>query len=123
MFGGSLGAISTAADWSDAVLISDEETGEPLDLTGCAITFTVRPVATDCYRDGAYYDGPSSASAVLVGGTSTGEIAIPALGTIEWDFPAPLAMQAGEHRVGIIITRDGDTLQLFLGTVSVEHGF
>lgn len=122
MFAGSLGTISTAADWRDAISLADQETGDPLDLTGCSITFNVRESET--YPDDYGWRGPpNSTNAVLSGSTSGGQITITDLGVFQWAFPAPLNLCPGEHDVGIVISRSGETIQLFLGTIIVERGF
>lgn len=111
MFGGTLGTISNAADWSDAVLLIGEDDSEPVDLTGASVTFTVKPKSSD--------------STVLTGSTEAGDITFPDTGYIAWAFaPSSLTtLCAGTYRAGILIERDGETVQLFLGTVTIEEGF
>jgi hypothetical protein len=110
MIGGSLGKISTKGDWSDAKYIFDEETNDPLDMTGCEVEFNVTPL--------------NSETAVLTGSTSAGEITLPDTGYIAWAFPATSlsSLCSGTYDVGIVVSRDDETLQLFLGTVTIERG-
>lgn len=110
MFGGSLGKISTKGDWRDAFLLIDEETNEALDLTDCDVTFNVTPKTCE--------------SAILSGSTTGGEIILPDTGYIEWTFAASRLsnIAAGTYDVGVVITRDDETLQLFLGTITIERG-
>lgn len=110
MFGGSLGTISNQADWQDNVYAYDEDTNDPVDLTGATITLKVA-------------SHPSNV--LLTVSTTSGEITLPATGYFRWSIPASsmTTFCAGTYRVSILITRDGETLQFFLGTVTIEEGF
>lgn len=110
MFGGSLGTISNQADWSDTVYVFDENTSDPIDLTGDTITMKV---------------ARAPSSIVLTASTSAGEITLPDTGYFSWSIPASRMTQlcAGTYRVSIILNRTGETLQFFLGTVTVEGSF
>lgn len=110
MFGGNLGVVSNAADWSDAVYLVDAN-DDAVDLTGASITLKIRYLNND--------------SEALSGSTDAGEITLPATGYIAWAFPASslTSVCAGTYRAGMLIVRDGETTQLFLGTVTFERGF
>ncbi len=110
MFGGSLGAISTAADWNDAQAILDSETGEPIDLTGASVTMTVKD---------------SRGCQILCGSTEGGEIAFPDIGVFNWVFPSDRLSRlcAGTYGVGILIEQEGQREQLFLGNITIQRGF
>jgi len=110
MFGGSLGTISNQADWEENVYVFDEDTDAAISLTGATITLKVARAPDDVQ---------------LTVSTTSGEVTIPATGYFRWSIPATsmTAFCSGTYRVSIIITRDGETLQFFLGTVTIEGGF
>ncbi len=88
---------------------------EPIDLTGASVTLKLRNT----------HPRSDSSSDVLSGSTAGGEITFPTIGYINWQFDADRfsSLCAGTYRAGIIIERDGETVQLFLGTVTIEEGF
>lgn len=117
MFGGTLGTISNAADWDKSFRLRSKTDGTLFDMTGATVTFKVRP--------GREQDWSGSGADVLTGSTTTGEVTLPSLGVINWRFPASTmaGIDPGTYRAGVIITRDGETVQLFLGTVAIKGGF
>lgn len=110
MYGGTLGVISAKAGWTETLDIRDEETGEPIDLTGCTVTVTIE-------------DGLCNGTSV-VGGTTTGQVTLPSLGLIEIVLPPSsfTNLDPGPCRVGITVSRDGETTQLLMATLVVEEG-
>jgi hypothetical protein len=110
MFGGSLGTISNQADWLDSHYVYDEDTNDPIDLTGATITLKVA-------------SHPSNV--LLTVSTTSGEITIPTTGYFTWSIPATsmTTFCAGTYRAQINIERDGEKLAFFLGTITIEEGF
>lgn len=111
MYGGSLGQISNRATWLNGFEIIDAQTDDLMDLTGATITMKVARLPCR--------------STVLTGSTTTGELVIPALGLVDFRFEAAqmAALCAGTYDASVLIERNGDTDQLFLGTVAVLEAF
>jgi hypothetical protein len=110
MFEGSVGATYNQGDWKDVGYVYDEDTDDAIDLTGATITMKVARAPDDV---------------LLTVSTTSGEITIPDTGYFLWSIPATsmTAFCAGTYRVQIIITRDGETLAFFSGTVTIKGGF
>src|SRR5262245_29567030 len=100
MYSGSLAPTSNREDWQEAITLTDEDSGDLIDISGCTITMTVRDLKNKCV--------------VLTGSTTNGEITLPEDGTFLWDFPAEAmgALCQAEYEVGVRITQDDRTAQL-----------
>lgn len=109
----NFGQASNRADWApEAVQLIDDETGEPIDLAGAAITIMVRDEngsqrlrgTLDDYVDLIEQDGAST--------------------IVQWTFPASAmhGLCTGTYRVGMIAERDGETEQVILGSLPVVEG-
>jgi hypothetical protein len=111
MYGGSLGQISNRATWTNGFEIIDAQTDDLMDLTGATITMKVARLPCR--------------TTVLTGSTTTGELAIPGLGLVDFRFEASqmTGFCVGTYDASILIDRAGDTDQLFLGTVAVQESF
>ena len=110
MFIGALDPVSNRADWTVTRQIIDDDTDEPVDVSGAAIVFEVRD------RRGC--------ATLLSATTGNGKITIDDVGTFTVAFPASDMRQlcAGIYDVGCTITRNGLTDQFILGTVTVLDG-
>jgi len=124
---GSVSAPSNRADWIETVLVSDDDTGDPIDLSTTTINLTV----TNARRNPNSYFGPGYGSPYewgplrMTGSTTTGEIVVVDLGTFQWTFPAirMANLLQGEYQIGIRLeTADGQIAQLIIGTLTVMEG-
>jgi hypothetical protein len=108
MYTGSLPTISNRADWKFEIGLTDSDTGETIDFTGCTIEIDVR----DDNR------------CIVLHGTTSDKISIPQIGVAQISFtPADVRnLCAGSYSAGITITGNGETMQLFAGSVSVVDG-
>lgn len=111
MFGAVLQPQSNRATFILEVEISDEETGDPIDLTGCTIEVQVRYQA-------------QNGSTVLSGDTEGGEVTILDTGVFQIEFSATqmASICPDTYDVGAIISRDGETAQILIGTIPVLEG-
>lgn len=110
MYSGALLPVSNQEDWTYRDETTDEDTGEPVDLTGAVIVFEVRDSSTNC--------------TVLSATTSNGKISIVDVGVFEVNFARSEMQQlsAGAYDVGCVITINGKTAQLLVATVPVLDG-
>ena len=131
MYFGSLDTVSNRADWQEAVVLTDEETGDLIDISLCRITLTVRtlrqrPNPNSVTPLGGYsgfgYDPPGCV--VLTGSTDTGEVTLPDVGTFMWTFTAlqMASLYGGAYEIGVRISQDTRTVQLIVGQVNVIDG-
>lgn len=105
---------SNKAMWApEAISIVDNDSGEPIDLTGATLTIEVED---------------ENGTARLSGSTSSGVVDLIAEEEgghrFQWTFGATAmtALAPGTYRVGLIAERDGETVQLILGTLPVVDG-
>ena len=130
MYVGNVSVASNRADWQEAVVLTDEETGDLIDISLCRITMSVVKMNRQPNRyDGSYYYDTSPAynynnGLMLTGSTDTGEITLVDVGTFQWLFPADRmnGLYQGEYQIGIRISQDTRTMQLIVGTVNVVEG-
>jgi hypothetical protein len=119
MFIANFQAITTASDWNDAVQITDSETGEPVDLTGCTIVISV---ARRRKSSGNWWWGNRP---LLTATTDDGTVSIVDLGIFAFTFPVATrsgVLAPGVYEVGATISQSGEVIQLLLGTISVLDG-
>ena len=132
MYYGQLDTASNRADWQEAVVLVDEDTGDLIDISLCRITLTVRtlrarPNPTIGNNIAGGYGGygyePWGAIA-LTGSTDTGEITLVDVGTFMWTFTADqmATLPAGAYEIGVRISQDSRTVQLIVGQVNVIEG-
>jgi hypothetical protein len=126
MYFGHVSTASNRADWQEAVVLSDQDTGDLIDISLCRITLTVvkMPRNPNVYNRDGYY-GYDHDGVALTGSTDTGEITLPDVGTFQWLFPADrmTCLRQGEYQIGVRISQDDRTMQLIVGTVNVIEGF
>jgi hypothetical protein len=129
MYTGNISTTSNRADWQEAVVLTDEDTGDLIDISLCRITMTVRKLERNPnYRGdgfyGSFYDNTIPVGVVLTGSTDTGEITLPDIGTFQWLFPASrmASLCQGEYQIGTRISQDTRTMQLIVGVVTVIEG-
>lgn len=108
MYTGSLPTISNRADWKFELELTDNDTGEVIDTTGCTMNIVVR-------------DGKG---AIKLQGDTTDKINTLATGVIQIWFTEDDVdgICAGQYDAGLTITGNGETVQLFIGTVPVVDG-
>lgn len=95
-------------DWNYEFTVSDEETGDPIDLTGAFIAMSI----TD-------RDGCQRISAT----TDNGKITIVSLGIITLAIPySETNLCAGTYEIGGYYQLNGDTLDLIEGSIAVRTG-
>lgn len=109
MYTGYLAPTSNRSDWTETVLLEDNESGDVIDLTGCRVTLTVRD-EHNCAR--------------LTADSNAGTITFPDVGMFAWNFleGTMRGLCAGAYHVGVRIARDTKTVQLIIGTVNVMEG-
>jgi hypothetical protein len=124
MYYGHVSTASNRADWQEAVVLTDQDTGDLIDISLCRVTMTVVKMQRNpnAYRDGYY--GYDCDGVALTGSTDTGEITLPDVGTFEWLFDADRmsGLRGGEYQIGVRISQDDRTMQLIVGTVNVIEG-
>ena len=114
MYTGSFGSASNRGDWRFSIGFDDEETGEPLDLTGASIEIAIAE--------------KEAKTSVVNGNSSDGvvEISTPATaGEASFVFSRALMqrLEAGQYDVGIVITlADGEAIPVAKGNVAIIHG-
>ena len=129
MYTGHVSTTSNREDWQEAIVLTDEETGDLIDISLCRITLTLVRWNRNPNRtiDG-YYGVPAygynATGIMLTGSTDTGEITLIDVGTFQWSFPASsmAGVPAGEYQIGVRISQDSRTMQLIVGTVAVDEG-
>jgi len=114
MYTGSFGTASNRGDWRFSIGFDDEETGEPLDLTGASIEIAIAE--------------KDATTPTITGNTSDDvvEISTPAsAGEATFVFPRALMqrLEAGHFDVGIVVTlADGEAIPVAKGNVAIIHG-
>ena len=99
---------SNKADWTFDITATDVDTGLAIDFTGALVTLTVKD-ENDCQR--------------LTASIGSG-ITQPVATTLEVLFTDEQmkALCAGSYKIGAVYQLNGETNQLFHGTVSVYDG-
>jgi hypothetical protein len=103
---------TTSADWAQAIELMDADTNLPLDLTGASFDLAIG----DRWGDSRYLSVSTDDDAELV---------IIAPNIVEWVFPAARlnGLCSGiTYPVGLTMTTDTGTIQIFLGTLAVLNG-
>lgn len=111
MFSGNLPPASNKATWAVNYELTDEDTGELLDLSGVdQITIEVRD--------------PESRATVLSGSLTGGEVSVPDTGVFRWEFTAAQmrTLCSKTYEVGCTLTENDETIQLIIGRVPVLDG-
>jgi hypothetical protein len=122
MYYGNLNVVSNRADWQEVFVLTDEDTGDLIDISGCDITLSVACCRPSYLSDGYGFGGP--VGVILTGSTDTGEVTLPDVGTFQFIFTKDrmASLCQGEYQIGIRISQDDRTVQLFAGTVKVQEG-
>lgn len=95
-------------DWNYQFEVVDEDTGEPIDLTGAVIAISVND-AEGCQR--------------ILATTDNGKVAIVDTGVFTLTIPySETNLCAGTYSIGGYYQLNGDTLDLLEGTISVRTG-
>lgn len=118
------------ADWTGGWQVLGED-GEPEDIyaDGWAVTIRVARLPRGC-RSACDYGFPDAAGCAgysgyaLSGDTDDGTLSVNDDDAIIWTFPASSmrGLCAGSYAVGLIATKDDQTVQLMLGTLPIIQG-
>lgn len=129
MYFGNINTVSNRADWQEVIVLTDEDTGDQIDISQCRITLSIVRAPRDpnfYLRDGYYglVNYGYAGGVLLTGSTDTGEVTLPDVGTFQWLFTADRmgALSQGEYLVGVRISQDDRIMQLFAGTVKIVEG-
>jgi len=123
MYEGSLSAVSNRATWADCVGVIDNDTGEPLDISGASeIAVQVAPMQS--VDVGGYGNVSYSATPLLTATLSNGKIQHVQTGVFAFEFSKGdmRGIAGGVYNVEVTIEKDGETVSLILGTVPVREG-
>jgi len=118
---GPLLPISNKATWTEALSVTDGETGEAIDLSSAdEITITVRDTNS---RPSDYCFG-TNPTPVLTATLTGGQVVLVETGVLEWTFTKDQmrALAAKTYQVGLTLEDDGEVVQLIIGTVPVLEG-
>jgi hypothetical protein len=119
MYTGTLEAVSNRQDWQFIRQLIDDDTGDPVDLTGASIVFEIREQPDD-----QQYNVPAWPGATLSATTENGKITIIDTGAFQvWFTPSDMqSLRAGYYDVGCTITANGLTTQLMAAELPVVDG-
>ncbi len=98
---------SNRADWTLVIAATDADTGDDIDFTGAAVSFAVAD-SEGCRRLSATVD-----NGITVGGETV---------TVFFSADAMKALCAGTYKMGAVYQINGETVQLFIGTVTIVDG-
>jgi hypothetical protein len=103
--------VSNREDWKETIVLSDGDTGVAIDITGAAISLSVREQKSKVERLSA---------SVGDGITLTN----PMQGEFQWEFTdnQMAALDANTYDVGVVMVLSGVATQLITGTVPVVDG-
>lgn len=109
MFHGSLPEASNREDYEYIAQIVDDDTGQPIDLSGATIVAQVSD-QEGCQR--------------ILLGTATGEITLIEPMTFRILIPrsSMTCLSAGQYRVGLTVENAGQTTSFIIGTLPVLDG-
>lgn len=126
MYLGQLETQSNRGDWEEVFVLTDEASGDAVDISLCRITMTVKKMERNPnYTGDQYgYGVAFTPGATLTGSTDTGEITIIDVGTFQWSFPADRmnCLHQGEYQIGVRIMQDTRTAQLIVCSVNIIEG-
>jgi hypothetical protein len=101
-------AETSSRDWNYQFEIDDEETGEPIDLTGAVISIGIFD-QNGCQRITATMDN--------------GKLSIDGLGIVSMRIPySETNLCAGTYDIGGYLQINGETLDLIEGSIAVRTG-
>lgn len=116
--------VSNAADWSDVWQVLGED-GVASDIYADGWTVTVKVARLPPFaRSWSEYGGAINTSTVLTASTADGTVTVNSDDALAWTFTAAQMANLcpGPYAVGGLATKDGQTVQLFLGTLPVIQG-
>jgi len=122
MYDGTLSTRSNRASWQDSVIVLDNDTSEPVDISA-ATEITVQ-VAPQQPADYGGYGNQSFSSPLLTATLSNGKVQHIQLGVFAFEFTKGemRGVVGGIYNVEITIDKDGETESLILGTVPIREG-
>ena len=115
---------SNAADWTDNWQVLGED-GAVSDIYADGWAVTVKVALPPPFaRSWGDYSGCINGSTVLTASTADGTVTVNSDDALEWRFTAAqmATLHDGTYAVGCLATKDGQTVQLFLGTLPVIQG-
>jgi hypothetical protein len=116
--------VSNAADWTDVWQVLGED-GVPSDIYADGWTVTVKVARLPAFaRSWSEYSGALNTSTVLTASTADGTVTVNGDDALVWTFTAAQManLAPGPYAAGGLATKDGQTVQLFLGTLPVIQG-
>jgi len=101
--------IANNGDWQRSFVFEDADTGQPISLSGAYVELEIRDQNNCRY---------------LSATTDNGMLTISADGTVNLKMPALdiKRLRQGEYPIGMFYQLNGDTVSLFVGTLSVVDG-
>lgn len=115
---------SNAADWIDNWQVQGED-GVASDIYADGWTVTVKIAALPPFaRSWGDYSGALNRSPLLTTSTADGTVIVNGDDALQWTFTAAqmATLCDGSYAVGCLATKDGQTVQLFLGTLPMLQG-
>jgi hypothetical protein len=101
--------ISTYSDWILSLELTDPDTGDPFDLTGATAAIAVRKIGEE--------------TITTVTDTTGGKITFPDTGIIHSELLyGEYEFEIGEYDVRMVLSRDGYTESIIIGTLPVIDG-
>lgn len=115
-----------SADWEDGWQVLGED-GVPEDIyaDGWTVTIRVARLPRGCRSACDYgFDYSGFYSPDLTGDTNDGTVTVNGDDALVWTFPASSmrGLCSGSYAVGLIATKDDQTVQLLLGTLPIIQG-
>jgi hypothetical protein len=119
MYTGTLDAVSNRQDWQFVREIIDDDTGDPIDLTGASIVLEIREQPDD-----QQLGTPSYPDATLSATTANGKVTILDTGVFQVWFPLTdmQTLSPGYYDVGCTVNVNGITTQLMAAELPVVDG-
>lgn len=100
---------SNRADWTVQISATDADTGDAIDFTGASVTVAVKD-ENGCQK--------------LVATVDNGKVTLPIVGVIQFTFDDSemRGLCPATYLVGATYALNGETNQLFVGTVNIYDG-
>ncbi len=116
---------SNASDWTDVFqVLGDDNAVSNIYDDGWTVTVSLFQLPHGT-RNAWDYGGSAIASPILTASTANGTVTVNANDALEWTFTAAQMgrLNAGAYGVGILATKNDQTVQLALGALPVIQGY
>jgi hypothetical protein len=126
-YGGFLSEVSNRASWIDVVEVTDLEDGSPIDLTQAQeiVVQVVSRIYDNYYRyDYGFGVGGYTGAWQIIATLSGGKIVLIQPGMFQFSFTRSEmnTLPGGDYDVGMTITIDDITTEIFIGQVPIREG-